>query len=61
MKAVVKYEGIDIAAGDTFAADLTGIPQEYFKDEIMAQSFIIAGDETKTCSFDKTTVNAAAN
>ena len=61
LKAVVKYEGTDIAAGDTFAADLTGIPQEYFTDEIMAQSFIIAGDETKTCSFNKTTVNTAAN
>lgn len=48
LTAVVTYTGKDIAADQTYAADLTGIPEKYFGEDIVAQSFMVVDGETVT-------------
>ena len=48
LTAVVTYTGEDIAADQTYAADLTGIPEKYFGEDIVAQSFMVVDGETVT-------------
>ena len=63
LKAVVTYDGKEkaINEGNTYAADLTGIPEKYFNEEIMAQSFMIVegAGNTVICDFEAVSVNGA--
>lgn len=60
--AVVQYNNQAIKTGETYAADLTGVPGEYLGAKIYAKSFmIIQGEENAlTCEFEATSVNEAA-
>ncbi|HIU48041.1 MAG TPA: hypothetical protein IAB04_01605, partial [Candidatus Avimonoglobus intestinipullorum] len=60
LKAVVEYKQ-SINEDDTYAADLTGIPEEYFNKEIMAQSFMVVegAENAVICDFDAVSVNGA--
>ena len=60
LKAVVEYKR-SINEDDTYAADLTGIPEKYFNEEIMAQSFMVVEGAEKAviCDFDAVSVNGA--
>ena len=62
LQATVTFDEQTIKEGDTFAADLTGVPQERLGDAIMAQSFMtIKGVENALqCSFDPISVDNAA-
>ena len=62
LKAVVTYDGKSINAGETFAADLTGIPEKYFGEDIVAQSFMfVEGQDNATvCNFNAVSVDTAA-
>lgn len=63
LKAVVTYDGKEkaINEGNTYAADLTGIPEEYFNKKIMAQSFMVVegAKNAVICDFDAVSVNGA--
>ena len=61
LKAVVSYEK-PIKEGDTYAADLTGVPAKLLDEPIMAQSFmtIDGGSQNAViCDFDSISVNEA--
>ena len=60
LKAVVEYKR-SINEDDTYAADLTGLPEKYFNEEIMAQSFMVVEGAEKAviCDFDAVSVNGA--
>ena len=62
LQATVTFDEQTVNEGDTFAADLTGVPQERLGDAIMAQSFMtIKGEENALqCSFDPISVDDAA-
>ena len=60
LKAVVEYKR-SINEDDTYAADLTDIPEMHFNKKIMAQSFMVVGDETVTSDlFDTVSVDDLA-
>lgn len=59
--AVVIYTGEKIQAGQTYSADLTGVPADYLNRPIYAQSFMnFAGENALMCKFTETSVNDVA-
>ena len=59
--AVVTYTGEEIQAGQTYSADLTGVPADYLDRPIYAQSFMnFAGENALMCKFTETSVNDVA-